>query len=63
MAEITRITAAGMTPTALDELIEIQADLAELRKLACVFPPETEKVLQLFADLMERRAREIDKMI
>ena len=52
-----------MTPTALDELIEIQRELAELRELARVFPPETEKVLQLFADQIETCAREIDKMI
>ena len=52
-----------MTQTALEELIEIQAELAELRDLARMFPPETENVLQMFADQMETCAREIDKLI
>ena len=52
-----------MTLTALEELIEIQANLAELRALALDLPPNIRRILQLFADRVEARARAIDKMI
>jgi len=51
-----------MTPSALQQLSEVQADLAELRRLANDLPPHTARLLRRFADQMEARARAIDQM-
>ncbi|WP_092236436.1 hypothetical protein [Bradyrhizobium sp. Gha] len=49
-----------MTKTALELLIEIQGDLAELRRLANDLPPAHARVVLMFADRMELQARAID---
>lgn len=51
-----------MTPEAIDELIEIQRQLAELKEIASTLDPETARVLREFIDRTEARARELDKM-
>ncbi|MGL9622429.1 hypothetical protein QRQ56_31095 [Bradyrhizobium sp. U531] len=51
-----------MTKTYLEALIEIQADLAELRRLAEELSPELARVIVFCADQMEARARALDQM-
>ena len=51
-----------MMLSALQELIEIQADLAELRRLAQDLPPHIAYLVLRIADQMEARARAIDRM-
>jgi hypothetical protein len=52
-----------MTPAALKVLAELQAQLAVIRSIARELPPDVARVLQVFADQMEARARAIDKII
>lgn len=51
-----------MTKTSLELLRDIQADLEELRRTARELPPHLARRLEMFADRMEARAREIDQM-